>query len=95
MMSLSKEDRACRMSGDEFAEALFFDKDTPDAQMQERAQQIFDKVNITLKSVEGGAGISMGMVIADSDVTFNQLYEAADKALYHAKDHGRGRLAAL
>lgn len=95
MMSLRKEDRACRMGGDEFAAALFFDKDTPDAQLQERAQQIFDKVNITLKSVEGGAGISMGMVIVDSEVTFNQLYEAADKALYHAKDHGRGRLAVL
>ena len=37
----------------------------------------------------------MGMVIVDSEVTFNQLYEAADKALYHAKDHGRGRLAVL
>ena len=95
MMSLRKEDRACRMGGDEFAAALFFDRDTPDAQLQERAQQIFDKVNITLKSVEGGAGISMGMVVADSEVTFNQLYEAADKALYQAKDHGRGRLTVL
>ena len=95
MTSLRKEDRACRMGGDEFAAALFFDKDTPDAQMQERAQQIFDKVNITLKTVEGGAGISMGMVITESEMTFNQLYEAADKALYQAKDHGRGRLAAF
>ena len=95
MTSLRKEDRACRMGGDEFAAALFFDKDTPDAQMQERAQQIFDKVNITLKTVEGGAGISMGMVITESEMTFNQLYEAADKALYQAKEHGRGRLAAF
>ncbi|MDY3282595.1 diguanylate cyclase domain-containing protein [Dysosmobacter sp.] len=95
MMSLRKEDRACRMGGDEFAAALFFDKSTPDAQLQERAQQIFDKVNLTLKSVEGGTGISMGMVIADTETTFNQLYEAADKALYHVKDHGRGRMAVL
>ena len=93
MMSLRKEDRACRMGGDEFAAALFFNKETPDTQLQERARQIFDKVNITLKAVEGGAGISMGMVIADSEATFNQLYEAADKALYHAKEHGRGRLS--
>ncbi|MCF2661575.1 diguanylate cyclase domain-containing protein [Pseudoflavonifractor phocaeensis] len=95
MTSLRKEDRACRMGGDEFAAALFFDKDTPDAQLRERAQQIFDKVNITLKAVEGGTGISMGMVIAESETTFNQLYEAADKALYHAKDRGRGRLSVL
>lgn len=94
-MSLRKEDRACRMGGDEFAAALFFDKDTPDTQLQERAHQIFDKVNIMLKSADGGTGVSMGMVIADSESTFNQLYEAADKALYHAKKMGRGRLITL
>lgn len=94
MMSLKKEDRACRMGGDEFAAALFFDKGTPDAQLQERAQQIFDKVSITLKAVEGGTGISMGMVISeDPEITFNQLCEAADKALYCSKEHGRGRLS--
>ena len=78
LAALKKEDRACRMGGDEFAAILFF-----------------DKVNITLKTVEGGAGVSMGMVITESEMTFNQLYEAADKALYQAKEHGRGRLAAF
>lgn len=95
MMSLRKEDRACRMGGDEFAAALFFDRNTPDAQLVERACQIFDKVSITLKSADGGTGVSMGMAIADSDTTFNQLYEAADRALYQAKEKGRGRLVAL
>ncbi|MGN0993608.1 MAG: diguanylate cyclase domain-containing protein [Butyricicoccus sp.] len=95
MAAVRKEDRACRMGGDEFAVALFFNGDTPDEQLQERAQQIFDKVNITLKAVEGGTGISMGMVIADSETTFNQLYESADEALYRAKENGRGRLVVL
>ena len=90
--SLREEDRACRMGGDEFAAVLFFRPGTPDAQMHERAHQIFDKVNMTLKGTEGGTGISMGMTIATPEATFNQIYEAADRALYQAKERGRGRL---
>ena len=91
-LSLRKEDRACRMGGDEFAAALFFSLNTPEATIQERAQQIFDKVSITLKGADGRTGISMGVAIAEPDATFNQLYEASDKALYQAKENGRGRL---
>ena len=91
-VSLRKEDRACRMGGDEFAAALFFSMDTPEAVIRERAQQIFDKVSITLKGADGGTGISVGVAIATPDATFNQLYEASDKALYQAKENGRGRL---
>ena len=91
-MSLRKEDRACRMGGDEFAAALFFSMDTPETVVRERAQQIFDKVSITLKGADAGAGVSMGATIAEPNATFNQLYEAADKALYQAKETGRGRL---
>lgn len=91
-VSLRKEDRACRMGGDEFAAALFFNLDTPEAVIRERAQQIFDKVSITLRGATGGTGISMGAAIAEPDTTFNQLYEASDKALYQAKESGRGRL---
>ena len=91
-MSMREEDRACRMGGDEFAAALFFSTDTPEAIVRERAQQIFDKVSITLKGAEFGTGISMGATITDSNATFNQLYEASDKALYQAKKTGRGRL---
>ena len=91
-VSLRKEDRACRMGGDEFAAALFFSMDTPEAVIRERAQQIFDKVSITLKGADGGTGISVGVAIAAPDATFNQLYEASDKALYQAKENGRGRL---
>ena len=94
-ISLRKEDRACRMGGDEFAAALFFDLNASEASIRERAQQIFDKVNITLKGADGGTGISMGVVIARPETTFNQLYEAADKALYQAKENGRGRLVIL
>ena len=91
-VSLKTEDRACRMGGDEFAAALFFGMDTPEAVILERAQQIFDKVSITLRGADGGTGISMGAAIAEPDATFNQLYEASDRALYRAKENGRGRL---
>ena len=92
LVSMREEDRACRMGGDEFAAALFFNLATPETVIRERAQQIFDKVSITLKGAEVGTGISMGAVITESGATFNQLYEASDAALYQAKKNGRGRL---
>lgn len=95
LSSLRKEDRACRMGGDEFAAILYFDRDTEDERMKERARQIFDKVNMTVKSTDRGTGISMGVVIAGKDMTFNQMYEESDKALYQAKQNGRGRVIIL
>ena len=95
LASLREEDRACRMGGDEFAVLLVFDPDVTDAQIRERAQQIFDQVNMRLKAVGESTGISMGMVIAQPEMTFNQLYEASDKALYQSKETGRGRLTVL
>ena len=95
LVALKKEDRACRMGGDEFAAILFFDKATDEAQMKERAQQIFDKVNMTIKATDEKMGISMGAAIAEAETTFNELYEASDQALYQAKENGRGRLVIL
>ena len=34
----------------------------------------------------------MGAVIGEGETSFTRLYEAADKALYQAKENGRGRL---
>ena len=72
---------------------IVFDENATDAQLQERSQQIFDQVNMRLKAVSEGTGISMGMVVAQPGATFNQLYETSDKALYHAKENGRGHMA--
>ena len=90
--TLRAEDCACRMGGDEFAAAFFFDKHATEAAILERAQQIFDQVSITLKGTEGGTSVSMGVAVAEPDATFNQLYELSDSALYRAKENGRGRL---
>lgn len=90
--ALRGDDYACRMGGDEFAAMLFFNKSVSDDVIRERAQQIFDKVNLTVKATEGGTGISMGAVIARTELTFNEMYEEADNALYIVKENGRGRL---
>ena len=92
LATLGEEDYVCRMGGDEFAAMLFFDGDAVPALMRNRAQEIFDKVNMTLKATDEGTGISMGGYIVESETNFNQLYEKADKALYEAKNKGRGRL---
>ncbi|WP_368291511.1 hypothetical protein [Coprococcus sp. RTP21281st1_F1_RTP21281_210402] len=45
-----------------------------------------------MKATEGGTGISMGAVIARTELTFNEMYEEADNALYDVKESGRGRI---
>lgn len=90
--ALRGDDYACRMGGDEFAAMLFFNKNVSDDVIRERAQQIFDKVNLTVKATEGGTGISMGAVIARTELTFNEMYEEADNTLYDVKESGRGRI---
>ena len=92
--SLRHNDIAGRMGGDEFAAALFFKKECTDEFMYERAQQIFDKINMTLKVNSAGTSLSMGAVIANDQLkTFNELYESADKFLYKSKELGRSKLS--
>lgn len=89
--SLRGSDLACRMGGDEFAAALFFKKDCSKEFMYSRAQQIFDKIMMSVSAAPNSTGLSMGAVVADDELkTFNQLYEASDKALYSSKEKGRG-----
>jgi len=92
--SLRHGDIAGRMGGDEFAAALFFKKECSDEFMYERAQQIFDKINMVLKMNSAATSLSMGAVVANEDLdNFNALYESADKRLYHSKESGRSRLS--
>lgn len=94
--SLRGSDLACRMGGDEFAAALFFDKKCESSFMRVRAQEIFDKISSQLAEEEVSTGLSMGAVIAEnSNMTFAQLYESSDKALYKSKGDGRGCLSII
>lgn len=90
--SLRKDDCACRMGGDEFAAAIFLKPDVTEEFATQRAQQIFDKISLTLKGTDAGTSISMGVALAQPDATFNQLYETSDKALYQAKESGRSKM---
>lgn len=91
---LRRDDIAGRMGGDEFAAALFFKKDCSDEFMYQRAQQIFDKVNMVLSMSPHATSLSMGAVIANDELkTFSDLYDNADKRLYKSKEGGRSRLS--
>ena len=91
--TLRERDLACRMGGDEFSVSLFFDPTCSYELMHRRATEIFDKVSLMLTAERGECGVSMGMAISNDRLnTFNSLYEAADKALYFSKEHGKGRL---
>ena len=91
--TLRERDLACRMGGDEFSVCLFFDPTCSYELMHRRATEIFDKVSLMLTAERGECGVSMGMAISNDRLnTFNSLYEAADKALYFSKEHGKGRL---
>ena len=92
--ALRRDDLACRMGGDEFAAALCFDPDCDTALMYERAQQVFDKISMTLSSTQGSSSLSMGAVVSSEELSsFDQLYEAADRAMYYSKQHGRDRIS--
>lgn len=91
--ALREKDLACRIGGDEFACALFFKQEHSNDFMYHRAQQIFDKINLSLSTVEMHTSLSMGAEISSPDVnTFVKLYQSADKKLYESKNKGKGRL---
>ena len=91
--SLRSSDISGRLGGDEFAAAMFFRKDADDALIRERVQETFDKVSSKLSKEEPDASFSMGVAISHRDSsTFTMLYDAADAAMYSAKNEGRNRL---
>ena len=84
--ALRGTDLACRMGGDEFAAAVFFDENSAAEVMEKRAEEIFAKIDAAVSDRENGTGVSMGVAISDEALsTFNDLYRAADCAMYISK----------
>lgn len=92
--ALRRDDMACRMGGDEFAIALFFEKDVPEETLRHRAQQIFERINQSIAEYETHTSLSMGAALSrtESRDTFDALYQRADAALYRSKEKGRDRI---
>lgn len=92
-----KEDVYGRVGGDEFA--AFADLDTKDPKAaQERAQMLVERFfrlfddEFEKDQEKCRVSASVGVKTAKAgDYTFDQLYAAADEALYHSKKNGKGR----
>lgn len=91
--SLRGTDVSGRLGGDEFAAAMFFSADAEDALIRERVRETFERISGKLADEGMDATFSMGVAISDEENnTFTRLYDAADAAMYSAKNDGRNRL---
>ncbi|MDD6302192.1 MAG: diguanylate cyclase [Bacillales bacterium] len=90
---IKKEDLACRMGGDEFAFTISFEKDEfKEEELRSFINKLYHSISMTLKTKKPTTTVSLGIAVSDNSITFNQLYEKADKALYHSKQNGRSQI---
>lgn len=79
---------ACRLGGDEF---LMFIKDVNKEEAENRIEIIFEKFTEE-KNKDSEirlASLSAGMVMSERDDIYVDVYNKADKALYHVKQNGK------
>lgn len=95
---LREYDIASRYGGEEFAILLPFTKIEEAFVVAQRLRQAVESRSIEIPNDKGEPGLSINVTISvgiheycESDTTQN-LYEKADKALYHAKTHGRNKV---
>ena len=79
---------ACRLGGDEF---LMFIKDVNKEEAENRIEIIFEKFTEekNKNSEIRLASLSAGMVMSERDDIYVDVYNKADKALYHVKQNGK------
>jgi diguanylate cyclase (GGDEF)-like protein len=83
-------DYPVRWGGDEFAILL------PDTHLS-HGRLMAERIRLTVESFPFDVGtvtVSIGTAQLSEDYSFDSLFRRTDKALYHAKHHGRNRIAA-
>lgn len=87
---VGKEDVVCRLGGDEFV--IFVANRESIKEVKTMAEEIIDEMGKRLKEKQymGNPSVSIGIARYPQDgQTFEELYGAADKALYHVKQNGK------
>ena len=87
--SFKESDVICRMGGDEFA--VFITGSSSRDAIRKKAQQVIDDLRISplAKKYDRMLSVSIGISICPTDgITFEELYSAAGKALYHCSQNG-------
>ncbi len=85
------DDLIGRIGGDEFMVLVL--GEMPEGYVERRCRSVLHELKTT--NIEGASGITCSMGIAESTqrVTFKDMYECSDKALYRAKEGGKARFA--
>lgn len=88
LMEHSEESPCCRLGGDEF---LMFMKDVSMKEAESRVKSILNEYEEKKQEdVEiSVASLSAGMVMCSPSDTYMEVYNKADKALYHVKQNGK------
>jgi len=86
--TLRKVDTICRVGGDEFAAIIH---DTDEKIVKSICTRIFESMDEMSFDMGIKVGISIGLAKIKSDSTADSLLNAADAAMYQAKDQGKNR----
>ena len=90
-VSRCRSDVVARIGGDEFAAVCWVETEAGAHRFAERLRELATRP-FTIDDIEVSVGASIGLAIGPRDgTTGEELRQAADIALYAAKDEGRGR----